>query len=260
MLRLRGMGSAVEQVNLDVDLDRNSVKPLYLQIYERLHSKITAFEWAPGYQVPPELELARAYGVGRVTVRRALDELVKDRLLLRQRAKGTFVAQRKLERELVDVESFTARMEALGLEAGARLLSVKTEPVTKAMATRLQVTPDSPVIRITRLRLSAGEPVGIETSTVSLEEFPGLDDNEFEGASLYAILRDAYGVHPERSTKTLEITTATHAEAGHLGVVTGAALFLLTATVYQGDRPIEHVKTLLNGSRFRFRIGRSLAR
>jgi GntR family transcriptional regulator len=241
--------------DLDVDLDRNSVKPLFLQIYERFYQKISSGEWRPGDKIPPELDLARWYGVGRVTVRRAIDDLVHDRLLVRRRAKGTFVAEGKLERRLVDVESFTSRMEALGREARARVLGVERLPATHAIADLLHVSRESPVVAVTRLRLANGDPLAIETSTLSLDRFPGLDVIDFEGVSMYRLLADRYGVRPERSHKTLEITSADRSEAAHLGVNLGAPLFLLTATVYQADVPIEHVKTLLRGERFRFRIG-----
>lgn len=241
--------------DLDVDLDRNSIKPLFLQIYERIYQKIASGDWRPGAQIPPELDLARWYGVGRVTVRRAIDDLVHDRLLVRRRAKGTFVAEGKIERRLVDVESFTSRMEALGREARARVLAVDRVPATRSMAQALKVPPESPLVAVTRLRLANGDPLAIETSTLSLDRFPGFDEIDFEGVSMYRLLADRYGVRPERSQKTLEITTADRSEAMRLGINVGAPLFLLTATVYQADVPVEHVKTLLRGERFRFRIG-----
>lgn len=246
-----------ESNSLDADLDRHSEKPLFLQIYERMHQKIATGAWRPGDQIPPELDLARWYGVGRVTVRRAIDDLVQDRLLVRRRAKGTFVVEGKLERRLVDVESFTARMGELGREAQARLLAVERLPATRSMAQRLMVPVESQIVAITRLRLSDDVPLAIETSSLSLERFPALDQYQsgIEGVSLYQLLRDRYGVRPERSQKTLEITTANRWESRHLGVAVGSPLFLLTATVYGVDNPIEYVKTLLRGDRFRFRVG-----
>lgn len=239
----------------EYELDRESAKPLYLQIYDRLYHLVATGELKPGERVPAELELAERFGIGRVTVRRAFDDLVNERLLIRRRGKGTFVAEGKIERQLVDVDSFTARMQALGQEASAQLLHVERIPATRAVSKRLAVEVETPTISITRLRLANGKPVAIETSTLSLERFPSFDERDFESISLYQVLREEYGSRPERSVKTLEITTAAPDEAGPLEVAMGAPLFLLMATVYEGDTPLEHVKTLLRGDRFRFRIG-----
>lgn len=245
--------TALERV-FESELDRNSVVPLYMQIADRLLQMVRSGELAPGDQLPPELDLAERFEVGRVTVRKAIDELTRERLLVRRRGKGTFIAERKIERKLVDVASFTARMEALGLSATSRLLEVHRLSASKDVAAKLRLEEGSPIVAITRLRFINGDPAALETSDLSLDRFPGLDEAMPKYASLYRLLFEVYGISAERSDKTLEITTATEREAGHLNVSQGTPLFLLRATVYHGEIPIEHAKILLRGDRFRFEI------
>ncbi len=247
------MVASLERV-FESELDRNSVTPLYMQIADRLLQMVRSGELAPGDQLPPELDLAQRFEVGRVTVRKAIDELTRERLLVRRRGKGTFIADRKIERRLVDVASFSARMEALGLSASSRLLEVQRLSATSDVAAKLRLDEGSPIVAITRLRFINGDPAAIETSELSLDHFPGLDEQMPRHSSLYRLLSERYGVSAQRSDKTLEITTATEREAAHLNVSQGTPLFLLRATVYHGDVPIEHAKILLRGDRFRFEI------
>lgn len=247
------MDTAFERV-FQSELDRNSITPLYMQIADRLLQMVRSGELAPGDQLPPELDLAERFEVGRVTVRKAIDELTRERLLVRRRGKGTFIAERKIERKLVDVASFTARMEALGLSATSQLMEVQRLSATRDVARKLHLAEGAPIVAITRLRFINGDPAALETSDLSLDRFPGLDEAMPKHSSLYRLLAEEYGVSAERSDKTLEITTATEREAAHLGVSQGTPLFLLRATVYFGELPIEHAKILLRGDRFRFEI------
>lgn len=247
------MVTSLESV-FESGLDRNSVTPLYMQIADRLLHMVRSGELSAGDQLPPELDLAQRFDVGRVTVRKAIDELTRERLLVRRRGKGTFIAERKIERKLVDVASFTARMEALGLSASSQLLDVQRLTATSDVAEKLRVDAGSSIVTITRLRFINGDPAAIEVSELSLDRFPKLDEEMPKHSSLYRLLADRYGVSAERSDKTLEITTATEREAARLNVSQGTPLFLLRATVYHGDVPIEHVKILLRGDRFRFEI------
>ncbi len=235
-------------------LSRESSKPLYLQIYDELCEFIQTGGLKPGDQFPTELELVDRYEVGRITVRRAIAEMVQEGRLVRRAGKGTFVATPKIERQLVDVSSFTERMRALGLQPSARVIEVKTVPATARLARELDVPADDPVLALVRLRFSNDVPVALETSFLSLGRCPGLDALELEHVSLYELLGTHYGLHAVSSEKTLELATANAWEAKHLNIRPGAPLFLLRARVMGECEPIEYVKTLLRGDRFRFKV------
>lgn len=235
-------------------LDRNSSKPLYLQIYEELCDFLASSDLKPGDRFPNELELVEKYNVARITVRRAIAEMVQEGRLTRQAGKGTFVAAPKIERQLVNVSSFSKRMEALGLQASAQVLATKVMAATPRLSRELGVEIESPVLSLVRLRFSDRTPVALENSYVSLLTCPNLDKVDFNNSSLYEVLDECYGLYPVRSEKTLELTTANAWEAKQLNISLGSPLFLLRAQVLGEHIPIEYVKTLLRGDRFRFRI------
>lgn len=235
-------------------LDRNSSKPLYLQIYEELLDLIESGKFKPGDQFPRELELVERYGVARITVRRAISELVLEGRLIRRAGKGTFVAVPKIERHIVDVSSFTTRMGALGIQARARVLEVRRIPASARLSRELEVQIEAPVLELIRLRYSDTEPVALETSYLSLERCPGLDRIDFSNRSLYEVLKTEYGLEPKSASRSLEITYANEWEAERLNITKTAPMFLLRAQVNAETVPVEYVKTLLRGDRFRFRF------
>ncbi|WP_119071097.1 GntR family transcriptional regulator [Aggregatilinea lenta] len=235
-------------------LDRDSSKPLYLQIYEELCDFLSNSDLKPGDRFPAELELVDKYDVARITVRRAIAEMVQEGRLVRKAGKGTFVAAPKIERQLVNVSSFSKRMEALGLQASSQVLVTKVVVATPRLSRELGVEQDSAVLALVRLRFSNQTPVAIENSYVSLLTCPDLDQVDFNTSSLYQVLDERYGLYPVKSEKTLELTTANAWEAKYLNVPQGSPLFLVRAQVHGEEKPIEYVKILLRGDRFRFRI------
>jgi GntR family transcriptional regulator len=236
-------------------IDHNSAVPLYAQLAECLRESIETESPDPGARFPGEIELAREHGVARVTVRRAISQLVEDGLLVRVQGKGTFIARPKIERELVDVASFTERMRAQGRRVNSRVVSIIEVPATKELCQHMQVSVGSPLSQITRVRSADGEPVAIETSYVSQELCPGIEKEDLAHSSLYQILKSKYGLVPGRSQKTLELAFAYENEARLLQITPGTPLFLMKALVSTPDGMVmEYAKLLLIGDRFRFQV------
>jgi GntR family transcriptional regulator len=246
--------SRSKHVTIAPKLNRNSSKPLYLQIYEELCDLLHTGAFKQGDRFPTELELVERYSVARITVRRAIAEMVQEGRLVRQAGKGTFVAAHKIERQLVDVSSFTERIRALGSQPSSQVIEVKTTPATARLARELEINIEAPVFTLVRLRFSDDAPVAIETSYLSLRRCPGLENHDLSQVSLYRVLREEYGLYPVSSEKTLELASAHPWEAQYLNIQTGAPLFLLRARVMNDSEPIEYVKILLRGDRFRFKI------
>ncbi|MFZ5823929.1 MAG: GntR family transcriptional regulator [Bacillota bacterium] len=235
-------------------LDQKSPKPLYTQLAEHFRGMIETGELKPGDQFPAELDLVQRYGVARITVRHAIADLVSEGLLMRRQGKGTFVAAPKIERALVNVSSFSARLQAAGLQPSAKMLRCEVIPAPERLAKELRIEPEAPVVVFTRLRYSNGEPLALEFSHLSLDRCPGLDEVDLNTQSLYRTLEDRYGLRPTHSRKTLELALARPEEAVALDITSGSPLFLLRATVLGDSDPIEYVKTLMRGDRIRFQI------
>lgn len=229
--------------------------PLYAQLIDRFRQMIESGELAPGDRFPAELDLAEQYGVARITVRRAINELVQDGLLVRRQGKGSFVATPKIERELVNVASFTARMQAKGIHPGSKVLDVQVISATKKLATQLLVPEGAPIVEIQRLRYANEEPTALETSYLSLDRCPGINEVDFNCCSLYQVLEKKYAMRPDHSRRTLEMAFATNKESRLLQISAGAPLFLMQAVVSTADGTVmEYAKLLFRGDRFRFQI------
>lgn len=205
----------------------------------------------PGTPVPSERILAEDFSTSRTTVRQALQELVGEGRLQRLQGKGTFVARPKIAQPLV-LSSYTEDTRRRGANPSSRLLALTTEPADDEIAERLALEPGAPLVRIERLRLTDGEPMAVEQSRLSADRFPGLEAYLERYGSLYAALREEYGVEPVEAEETIETGTASPIDAALLGTETGLPVLLLGRQTFDRDgRPFEYVRAIYRGDRFK---------
>ena len=136
--------------------------PLYHQVYSALRREIDGGRWKSGDRLPTERELGEFYGCSLVTVRRALDELVREGQIYRVRGRGTFVSESPVERQLAELTSFTAEMAVRGLEPRTIVLTQEVTESTPSTADRLGIASGLPVYSIERLRIAGDEPLLLE--------------------------------------------------------------------------------------------------
>lgn len=227
--------------------------PLYIQIAEGLIGQIEAGELAPGDQLAPERELSEKLGVNRMTLRRALRALEAQGLITRKHGVGTYIAEPKIDRQMDVLFRFTRGMENRGYTPGARLISLEKTPADTALARELGTPVTSSVYRILRLRSINQEPVLLESYSIPAGRFPGLDQCDLEGRSIYEVMESEYGVSIVRARQSFEPVVASDFEAGLLEVRAGAPLMLEKRISYdRDDRPVEIGKDRYRGDRFRF--------
>src|SRR5438128_6972017 len=154
-------------------LETGSGAPLYLQLQRLLRTAIDRHVLAPDEALPPERDLAEAYNVSRVTVRKALDGLVQARLLTRRQGAGTFVAAR-VEKNFATISSFTEDMLSRGRQPHSKWLSRSEGTVMPEEALALGLSPGSPVYRLSPIRHADGQSVAIEYQTVPKDEAEAL--------------------------------------------------------------------------------------
>lgn len=147
----------VSQLNKDKE-----AAPLYAQIAEELSNKIHMGQWTPGDRIPSEMNLCDQYDVSRITIRKAIDELVGEGLLYRERAKGTFVLNweegiEKKSEHFTRVRSFTKEMEELGKQATTLSANVSIVLATKKIAKLLHIDVDDKVLQLKRVRGTKGD-------------------------------------------------------------------------------------------------------
>ncbi len=233
-------------------LHHDSAIPAHAQIEDQLADRIASGELAVGRRLPSERDLAAELGVSRMTVRQALASLAARGQIERGVGRGTFVAARKVEHDHSRVAGFTEQMREAGLEPGAVLRSAEQRPATQLIADALGIQAGDPMARIERLRFGGGVALTLEDSWVPLTSFPDLLSHPLDG-SLYALMRDAYGLEPVRAVERLEPVLARPHEAEALGVPEGSPLMLVERVAYAADgTPVEWARDRHRGDRARF--------
>jgi len=233
-------------------LEKGSQNPLYQQLMRRLKNDVTAGVYPAGGRIPSEQALCDLYGVSRVTVRKAMLDLVQEGLLVRRQGKGTFVADERLTRDLQHITSFTDACAGMGRTASSRVVDLRREPARPEDVARLHVPEDAEVIQLCRLRLCDNEPVMMEYN-----RFPAAYDfieREAPTGSLYDLFR-AHGLIPSRAIHDISLGHATPAVSRQLATAEGEALMLLDETVFdQHDNPMHTSRQWIRGDKFTFRI------
>ena len=154
---------------------------LYLQLYDILKGKILSGEYKADEKIPPDRELCETYNVSRITVLKAIDNLVQEQLLYRVQGKGTFVTSSKLRRNLPKLYSFSEDMRELGLVPGSQVLEQHVEEADEKIRTVLQLPKENiRVTKLVRVRLANDEPILLETTYIPLFLCPDLLKNDFE--------------------------------------------------------------------------------
>lgn len=169
--------------------------PLYSQIAEDLRLKILSEEWKPGDKIPAELVLCELYHVSRITIRKSIDELVRENLLYRERARGTFVCdweEDTKEEHYTLIRSFTNEMKELGKEAVTISAEIHIIKADKKISRYLNTDVGKPVMMLKRLRGTKGQAFAYFINYFTYNEAYPTDNSSYSG-SLYALLKE-YGV------------------------------------------------------------------
>ncbi|MBO9476218.1 GntR family transcriptional regulator [Shimia sp. R11_0] len=225
--------------------------PRYQQLYRHIVSEIRAGVLQPGDQLPPERELAETADISRVTVRKAVSQLVEEGLIEQRRGAGSFVAAAspRLEQSLSSLVSFTETMKARGMEAtGVVLAQGLFAPNPDEMVT-LGLAAHDKVARINRLRSAGGTPVALEYSSLPRDI---LRDPGQVGASLYEVLRRD-GSAPTRAIQRVTALSLTAPDAEKMKLPEGSAVLQIVRTGYLASgRPIELTRGLYRSDIYDF--------
>jgi GntR family transcriptional regulator len=204
-----------------------------------------------GGALPSERQLSVDLGVSRLTVRAALDELVREGYLIRRRGSGTFVREPKIAQELT-MTSFSEEMRRRGMTPGSRTLSLETTTAGAYLGRCLHVSPSEPVVVAKRLRLADGESMAIETLHVPESLVPGLEPKDLDRGSFYELLAERYGITIVGGIQTIEPTVTNEEESEALGVPLHSPAFLFERTTRsESDDIVEFVRSIYRGDRYR---------
>lgn len=229
-------------------------RPLYQQIKTLITQSLISGEWRPGEAIPSETELAARYNVSQGTVRKAINELADEHLLVRQQGKGTFVASHTEERRQFHFLRLTPDQGERVYPRG-ELLSCRRVKADGQTARLLEVPAGAPVILVTRLMKVAGEPISWEEVRLPAGMFRGLNSAKIQEheCKMYSMFEAAFGVRILQVADGLKAVGAEAEVAGLLGLPAGAPLLQIERVAYTfGDRPVEWRRTLCNTRNFHY--------
>jgi len=219
--------------------DAISLKPLYQQVRERLLLRLIDGDWSAGDAIPSEIQLARELGVSQGTVRKALDEMVRDNILRRKQGRGTFVASS-------DDAEFVFQFFRLMPDSGTRVLpssrviSVRREKATLKTATKLEIERGAETLKIERVRSLNDQPAISETVILVralFDRFPATPDIP---NNLYNLYAKRWGIRIGRTDEKLKARAATATEAERLGCEEGTPLLCVERVARDlSGKPVE---------------------
>lgn len=210
---------------VSVPVNRSNRVPLYAQLEATLRTQISSGSLKPGDWLPSEAELGQRYGISRITVRAALQQLEEDGLVERQAGKGTQVKASEVE-PWSCLTSFTQQMMRIGRVPRTKLLKVKTIVLDPELKSTLQLKPGEPAVLIERLRLVDEEPAALMRAYIPLRFVPGISRKDFPNTgkeqSILYVLEKRYGLLIDEGEETTAPVCLTQPDAGLLGLAEGS--------------------------------------
>ncbi|MBM7646552.1 GntR family transcriptional regulator [Scopulibacillus daqui] len=233
-------------------IDRESPVPIYYQIEEYIKQLIETEALNPGDAIPSEREFTEQFKVSRMTVRQAITNLVNEGYLFRQKGKGTYVSNQKIEQTLQGLTGFTEDMKKRGLKPGSKILDFKLAPAELSVAKQLYINEHDPVYEIKRIRLADDLPMALEMSYLPANLIKGLTE-EIVNNSLYEYIEDNLQLKIDYATQVIESSLSHEDEAKLLQIPKNAPILLIQRqTFLDNGQPFELVKSKYRGDRYKF--------
>lgn len=230
--------------------------PKYHFVKEVMLGRIVDGTWMPGTIIPSEPELCREFDVSRITVRRAISDLVHEGKLRTVQGKGTFVAAPKLQERFVQrAFGIYEDMKRRGLHLATLVVRQEVIPASVDVALRLGIRTGERVHVLVRVRSVEDEKLLISTTYIPEYLCPGLVHDDLAFGSLYRLLSERYSLNIARGERSLEAVAAGQWEAHLLDIALGSPLLLLDSVAYLADgRAFEYSQALHRGDRARVEL------
>jgi GntR family transcriptional regulator len=232
--------------------------PLYLRLRKSIEDAVNAGIIGPGDALPSERDIAVKADVSRVTVRKAVQDLVRGGVLVQRHGSGTFVAPRvnRVEQPLSRLTSFTEDMARRGMTVRSQWLDRGIYAPSPEEMMTLGLSPSERVARVARLRIADETPLAIERASLAAATLP---DPEAIGESLYAALEQT-GHRPVRAIQRLSAKNLSDAEAALLGAAPGSASLNIERISYLATgKIIEFTRSVYRGDAYDFVVELRLA-
>jgi GntR family transcriptional regulator len=240
------------------NLNMQEMVPKYYLIKQEIIDMINREEIDENGMVPSERELMAMFGVSRITVRKAITDLVNEGYLYTVQGKGTFVRTDELNRDLVSIMSCTEDIRRMGMVPSKKVICAEVIPADKKRIKRLQLAEGDHVLKLQRVYYANNEPLNYTTTYLPCKLFPGIEEHDFGQESVYQVLEQEYNVKIATATRTLEAVLALDDVSERLEMTPGQPVILFRAVTFgimnRRELPIEVFKSYYRSDKFKFYI------
>jgi len=234
---------------------RTPALTLYSRIREELRERIVNGAWQPHDRMPSESELMKQYAVSRITVRQALGDLEKERVIFKVPGKGSFVAPFKPFQELGRLQGFAEAMGARGHATANRVLSVRDVPADAALAERLQLAAGASVTEIRRVRHLEGRPVSVDLTWLPQRLGERVARDDLVARDIFEILETECDVRLGHADLTIGAALADERQAVLLGIAAGSPLLHVERLTFSRDgQPLDYEHLYCRADNFQYRL------
>jgi GntR family frlABCD operon transcriptional regulator len=231
-------------------LNSDSSIPLYVQLKQSLENDIVNGVYKLGQKIPNEDEFCKIYGVSRITVRKAVEKLINENMLIRQQGKGTFIKYAKVNSGILSMSGFTQSENKGELKRTARILAKAVIPAPPFIAEKLAPEEGAEVVEVKYLMLENDIPIMIDTSYLPVRLFPKIYEKIKNKVSIYKIMERDYKKKMIKMLKEFSIITADAVIASILNCPIGELLYNINKTIYdRDDKPIFFAVLRVSSSR-----------
>lgn len=239
-------------------MELNVKMPKYFMVKRAIVKKIDNEVYDTSNPIPSERELMDEYQVSRITIRKAIDELVTEGYLYKIQGKGTYVKADEGSNNLFSITSCTEDVERLGMRPTKRTVVCEVIKADIKRAKALEITADDSVYMIGRILYADQEPLNYTLTYLPEKVFPQIIEYDLERKSLYKLISETYGVRITKARRTIEAVLANDEIAEYLDVDEGMPIILFRCITYGivngKEIPIETFKCFYRTDKFKFYI------
>ncbi|MDA8442949.1 MAG: GntR family transcriptional regulator [Peptococcaceae bacterium] len=234
-------------------IDKTSVIPMYYQLAKLLEGQIRRGELKPGEAIPTETEISARFAISRMTVRRAIAELVTSGMVNAQQGKGTFVTMPKLDNIVFELNDFNHNIQQSGILAKTTLLEAKIVRLNELLQEKFAVSNANVKFLFSRMVVSAAEErLAYETKYTLYSKSKPILESDLQDPTLPGLVAAHSNFLPVSAKKVLQVAAATELEASILGIVPNSPVFLIEQTIYDPEhRTVGWSKSIYRGDRYK---------
>jgi len=234
-------------------LNRNSATPIFEQITDWMRNKIQSSEWTDDQQIPSESELCDLFGVSRGTVRKAIEVLIAERLLIRIHGKGTFVKNKILleQRPTWRLAGFSRDLISRGIPYSTKVLKKDIVQPSEEVRERLLLSPNKKIFHMHRLRTINQQPVLLIENHIVYDYCEGVEEINFEENQLYVTLEKKFKIPFDWAKRTYRSIGADPKIASLLDLQKNAPLMYLEELYHDThSTPVEYTRAFFDAQVF----------